>query len=130
MVNHILSKSSKFCIIQTIRFCSNFTSMWSKYLSNNVWRDFISNGDIKYPIGESSIFAVNLLKLCITTVANVSIGSICIHSFKKCLYHMLVKCEQNCMVQTTHNIELFDKNVGFLKTIFDKALTPFCKTFL
>ena len=33
-------KSSKFCILRTIRFCSNFTSMWSKYLSNNVWRDF------------------------------------------------------------------------------------------
>ena len=23
-----------------IQFCSNLTSMWSKYLSNNVWRDF------------------------------------------------------------------------------------------
>ena len=40
MVNHFLSKSSKFCIVWTIGFCSNFTSMWSKYLSNNVWRDF------------------------------------------------------------------------------------------
>ena len=28
---------------RTIRFCSNFTSMWSKYLSNNVWRDFRLN---------------------------------------------------------------------------------------
>ena len=35
-----LSKNSKFCIFRTIRFCSNFTSMWSKYVSNNVWRDF------------------------------------------------------------------------------------------
>ena len=34
-----LLKSSKFCVVQTIRFCSNFTSMLSKYLSNNVWRD-------------------------------------------------------------------------------------------
>ena len=40
MVNHFLSKSLKFCLAWTIRFCSNFTSMWSKYLSNNVWRDF------------------------------------------------------------------------------------------
>ena len=35
-----LPKSTKFCIVPTIQFCSNFTSMWSKYLSNNVWRDF------------------------------------------------------------------------------------------
>ena len=34
------SKSLKFCIVRIIQFCSNFTSMWSKYLSNNVWRDF------------------------------------------------------------------------------------------
>ena len=35
-----LSKSSKFRVVWTVQFCSNFTSMWSKYLSNNVWRDF------------------------------------------------------------------------------------------
>ena len=58
---------------------------------------------------------------------------------------MLVKFEQNLMVQTTRNLELFDKKkqkqnktktkqnktkTGFIKTIFDKALTPFWKTFL
>ena len=37
---------------------------------------------------------------------------------------MLVKFEQNRMVQTTRNCELFDKNQVF-KTIFDKELTPF-----
>ena len=49
-----------------MRFCSNFTSMWSKYLSNNVWREFrlpmsasAMHGNIKCPIGKS-IFAVNL----------------------------------------------------------------------
>ena len=35
MVNHFLSYSSKFCTVRPIWFCSNFTSMWSKYLSNN-----------------------------------------------------------------------------------------------
>ena len=30
------------------------------------------------------------------------------------LGHMLVKFEQNCMVQTTRNIELFTKKPGFL----------------
>ena len=56
---------------------------------------------------------------------------------------MLVKFEQNRMVQTTRNFELFDKKnkqkknkkqkkkkTSFFKTIFDKALTPFWKTFL
>ena len=40
MINHFLPKRSKLCIFPTIRICSNFTSMWSKWLSNNVWRDF------------------------------------------------------------------------------------------
>ena len=38
---------------------------------------------------------------------------------------MLVKFEQNCMVQNIQNFELFDKKPGLFKTIFDKALTPF-----
>ena len=40
---------------------------------------------------------------------------------------MLVKFEQNCMVRTIQNFELFDKK---WLTIFDKVLTPFWKTFL
>ena len=47
---------------------------------------------------------------------------------------MLVNFEQNRMVQTTNNFELFDqkntKKTGFLKTIFDKRLISFWKTFL
>ena len=44
---------------------------------------------------------------------------------------MLVKFEQNRMVQTTQNFKIFDqKKKQVLKTIFDKALTPFWKTFL
>ena len=37
---------------------------------------------------------------------------------------MLVKFEQNRMIQTTRNFDLFDKNQVFKKH-FDKALTPF-----
>ena len=66
------------------------------------------------------IFAVNLpLKLFGATVANadtvslwlVNVQSLAIRSLikKKCLYHMPVKFEQNRMVQTTRNFELFDK---------------------
>ena len=42
-----------------------------------------------------------------------------------------MKFEQNCMVQTTRNFELFDKKPGAFKNRFDKALTPrIWKTFL
>ena len=34
------SKTSKVRVVWTIRFCSNFTSMWYKHFSRNVWRDF------------------------------------------------------------------------------------------
>ena len=121
---------------------SNFTSMWFKYLANNVWRDFrlsmSASVMIKCPIGKS-IFAVNLpLKLFRATVDNADIGSLkSLHTYlTKCLYRMLVKFEQNCVVQTTRHFELFEKKKKkkkkpcFFTTIFDKALMPFWKTFL
>ena len=52
---------------------------------------------------------------------------------------MLLKFEQNRMVQTTQNFELFDKkkkkkkkkkNPQVFMTIFNKELMPFWKTFL
>ena len=73
-------------------------------------------------MGKSS-FAVNLpLKLFPATFVNGNIGSLkSLHTFlKTCLYHMLVKFEQNRIVQTTQNFELFDKKTGFFKNIFDK----------
>ena len=63
-----LAKSSKFCIVRTIRFCSNSTSTWSKYLSSYVWRDLIklqmSASEHKIPdwkISFCSKFAVKTL---------------------------------------------------------------------
>ena len=55
--------------------------------------------------------------------ADVDIGSLkSLHTlFDKYLDHMLVKYEQNCVVQTIQNSELFDK-IWF--AIFDKVLTP------
>ena len=38
--NHLLQKISKFCIFRIIRFCSNFLSIWSNYISNDVWKKF------------------------------------------------------------------------------------------
>ena len=62
-------------------------------------------------------FAVNSpLKRFRATVANADTGSLkSLHTlFKKCLYHIPLKFEQNRMVQTTQNLELFDKKLGFL----------------
>ena len=65
-----------------------------------------------------SKFAVKIFR---ATIANADIGSLkSLHTFfKQCLYHMLVKFEQNLMIQTTRNFELFDKKKnGFVITIF------------
>ena len=91
----------------------------------------ISNVNIKYPIGKS-IFAVNLpVQLFPATVANADIRSLkSLHTLcDKYLDHMLVEFEQNFTVQHIRNFEFFDKK-PFFKTIFDKVLTPFWKTFL
>ena len=78
-------------------------------------------------------FTVNLpLKLSRATVANADTGSLkFLHIlFDTYLHHMLAKFDANHMAQNVQNFEFFfDKNRIF-KTIFDKTLTPFCKTFL
>ena len=91
----------------------------------------ISNGNIKYPIGKS-IFGVNLpLKLSPATVAHADMRSLkSLHTFlKECLYHMLVKFEQNCKVQITQNFEPFDKKLGLLKPFLTKQWRHFRKCF-
>ena len=63
------------------------------------------------------------------TIADIDIGSLksFYALFGKYLDHILVKFEQNCMVQTVQNFVLFDKK---WLIIFNKVLTPFWKTFL
>ena len=86
-----LPKCSKFWMCRNIRFCSNLTSMWSKYLPNNVWRVFrlhmSVSVNIKCPIGKS-IFVVNFpLKLLRVTVANADTGSQkTLHTFLLCIW--------------------------------------------
>ena len=130
IVNHFLSNTTKFCMVQTIRFCSNSTSMWSKYLSNNVLRDF-RFPDFQCPIGKS-IFAVNLpLKLFPATIANADIRNLKspINSFE----NVCTICQWNLnkiIWSKLHKILSFlTKNQVFI-TIFDKELMPFWKTFL
>ena len=63
------------------------------------------------------------------TIADADIGSLkSFHIlFDKYLDHTLVKFEQNHVVRTIQDFELFDKK---WLTIFDKVLMPFWKTFL
>ena len=78
-----LSKRSKCYIVRTIRCCSSFTSMWSKYLSNLTINASISNGIIKYPIGKS-IFGVNLPLKPFPATVNADIRSLkSLHTFLK-----------------------------------------------
>ena len=64
------------------------------------------------------------------TIADVDIGSqkSLYTLFDKYLDHMLVKFEQNGMVRSIQNIELFDKKQCLI--ILDKVLTLFWKMFL
>ena len=36
----LCQKAQIFFLVLAIRFCSNFTNMWYKYVLRNVWRDF------------------------------------------------------------------------------------------
>ena len=97
----------------------------------------VSNGNIKCPIGNSN-FAVNLeLKPFRATVANADTRSLkSFHTlFDTYLDYMLAKFEANRIVRNVQNFELFDKKKKnkqkiVFNTIFDKTLTPFCKTLL
>ena len=63
------------------------------------------------------------------TFANADTGSLqSLHTlFHTHMHHILAKFEPNRIIQNVHTVELFDKKRVF-KIIFDKTLTPFCKT--
>ena len=80
------------------------------------------------------------IKLFRASVTNTDIGNLkSLHAFpKKCFYQMLVKFEQNRMIQTTRNFELFDKKknkqtnknkTGFLKSFLTKSWRHFARRF-
>ena len=102
----------------------------------------ISYGNIKCPIGKPSITVNFPLKHYRATVANTDTGRL--QPLPRTLfdtyleYRMLAKFEPNRMVRNVYFILFFflifffDKKPSLKKktNIFDKALTPFCKTFL
>ena len=134
MASNFLSKSSKFCIFLTIRFGSNFTSMWTKHVSNNVGRDIIRLPMLTFggTEGKRRLLTLNLLQKFIfsdgkfyftmVTITNADIGSVnFLHTlFDKYLDHTLVKL--NKIVQSIHNFALFGKK---WLTIFRKCWRHF-----
>ena len=66
--NPVFVKSSKFCEVWTIRFYSNFTSMWYKYFLNNVWRD------LRLPMSASATVTRKSFYVKCTAKIDVPIG--------------------------------------------------------
>ena len=116
-------KNSKFCTFWTIRFSSNFVTMWSKYVSNNVWK----TSDLRCQhlqkwyekiqililfsnLMEKSWFSNRIFYVIITNADIESLKSL--HTlFDKYLNHMLMKFEQNRMLRNIQNFELFGKKM-------------------
>ena len=130
-----MSKSSKFHVVWTIRFSSHFAGMWDKHILRNGWSDFrLPMPALATITGKSfycKIYCKNWFsdRISYITSAYADIGSLkSLHTlFGMYLDYILVKFDQNCMVRTVQNFDLFDKK---WLTIFDKGLTPFWKTFL
>ena len=112
-----MSKSSKFHVVWTIRFCSNFTGIWYKYLVRNVWRDF------RLPISVLAMEARKMFNGKLSAKIDFLIGHFYVYAdtdieslkslhklFDKYLDHMLMKFEQNHIVHTIQNFVLLDKN--------------------
>ena len=95
----------------------------------HIWRDFrLPMSALTTVAGK--VLTANLLQKCIFPSGilcyhfDADIGSLkSLHTlFDKYLDHMLVKFEQNRMVRTIQNFELFDKKIV---NHFDTVLTPF-----
>ena len=101
---------------QKLKILCSFTSLWYKHFSRNVWRDFrLSMSALATVAGK--VLTANLLQKLIfrsgiyVTISDADIESLkSLHTlFDKYLDHMLVKFEQNHMVRTIQNLDLFDK---------------------
>ena len=117
-------KVLKFCAVWTMRFCSNFTSMRYNFFF------FWFKEDFRLPMSALAMVttresfnrkytAKNWFSNWVfyVTIADADIGSqkSLYTLFDECLDHILVKFEQNHMVQTTQNFQLFDKKWHFDK---------------
>ena len=133
MLTIFCQKSTKFCIVRTLWFYSNFTSMWSKYTNQIILiNNSISNGKIKCPIGKS-ILAANLpLKLFRATVAYADIGSLkSLHTFLKNVCTIYKWNLNKIVLSKLHEIRRFltKKPVFFLQPFLTKSWRHFGRRF-
>ena len=101
--------------------------MWSKYVSNNVRRDFRVPVSAFATVARQSFngkFTAILDHVFYVTITDTDIESITSLRtlFSKYLDHMVVKFEQNCTVRNIQKFELFGKK---WLTILKKESTPF-----
>ena len=129
------SKKLKISYSQAIRFCSNFTCIWYKYILRNVRRDFRLPISALATVARKSFDGIFNAKKWFSdqafyvTIADVDTGSLkSPHTvFDKYLDPILVKFEQNHTVRTIQNfVQNFDKK---LLTIFDKCWRNFGRRF-
>ena len=112
---------------------SNFASMRSKYVSNNLWRDFRLSALVFATVVRKSFNSKFTAKMIfrsgISCYHYADIRSVkSLHTlFGKYLDHKLVKFEQNRMVRNIQNFRAISKK---WLIFFEKVLTPFWKTFL
>ena len=111
MVNHFLTKSSQFCIFPTMRFCSNFTTLWSEYLSNNV------RTKLRLLMSESVMATYNALQLPVLTlhILTKEVYSLSMHN----LIRIWTTCWQNLKQivwsEMFKQLGLFDKKRSLKK---------------
>ena len=130
-------KLKKISIFPTMRFCSNFTRMWSKYLSNNVQRDF------RLPKSESVMATYKISHRKINFCTEFAIKTLpCYH----CKYWQRKSKISSYIIWYLfglHAGEIWSKSyglkctncgacwqkTGFLKIVFDKCWRNFARRF-
>ena len=139
IVDHFLPKSSQFCIFRTVRFCSIFSSMLSKYTSQIMYGATL---DFQY---QRQWWLHKMPDLKINLCSKYAIKTLLCH---RCTcWHLKSEVSPNIIwnIFGSHTGEIWIKSYGpkcieflayrqkseILKSIFEKKkLTSFCKTFL
>ena len=76
MVNHFLSKNSKFFIVSTLWFCSNYACVPNTSLSNNIWRDFTLSCTTLHFFCRKFVVKTSLLPVLMLTLEVYNIKSL------------------------------------------------------
>ena len=138
IVDAFLSKSSKFYLVWSIRKCSNFASLWHKYLFRNYKWHFrlpmpafataIWNTLSKHQLSTLN-FAFQLFHVSIA-IDSCRSQKYHLKFLNNNVYHKLAKFDQNRMIRPIQNFELFLRKAVSQVNHSDISLAPFWKRFL